>query len=81
MKVKFTEAPHGRHYKVGEVHDFHGPVAETYARKYIARGWAVEHKDEPAPKVGIEGRAGIPGVVGEKIEPAKPTLGLPALKK
>ena len=69
MKLKFVEAPKGRHYKVGEVVDFTGPVAEGYARKYMDRGWAVEHKDEPKPQpVADKPKAA---------EPAKPTLGLP----
>lgn len=51
MKVKFIEAPKGRHYKVGEVVEFHGAVAETYARKFIHRGWAVVAHVEETPKV------------------------------
>jgi ribosomal protein L9 len=50
MKIKFVEAPIGRpEYKKGDVVDFTGPVAEGYARKYIARGWA-----EPADKSAKE---------------------------
>lgn len=40
MKIEFTQAPKGRDYKVGDVVDFDGSVEETYARKFIARGWA-----------------------------------------
>ena len=48
MKIKFIEAPPAREYKVGEVVDLNGFVAEGYARKYILRGWAVEYV-EPKP--------------------------------
>ena len=48
MKVKFTQTPgYGHPYKAGDVFESHGPVEEGYARKYVARGWAIEHKDEP----------------------------------
>ena len=50
MKIKFTEAPPGRDYKAGDVAEFNGSVPEGYARKYVARGWAVEVKDEPKPE-------------------------------
>lgn len=47
MKIKFIEAPKGRDFKKGDVVDFKGKVDETYALKYIARGWA-EPVDEAA---------------------------------
>lgn len=43
----------GPHYKAGAVHDFTGPVARTYALKYIARGYAVE-EPAPAPEPVVE---------------------------
>lgn len=49
MKVRFKEAPKGRDFKVGQVVEFKGAVDETYARKYIARGWA-EEVDEAAER-------------------------------
>lgn len=56
MKIKFLK-PHkvqqgdgqGPRYSVGEEVSFDGPVAETYARKYIERGLAEEVMAE-APK-------------------------------
>jgi hypothetical protein len=44
MKVKFTQKPKGRSYKVGDIVEFKTEVEMTYARKYIDRGWAVEYK-------------------------------------
>lgn len=38
----------GEHYRKGERHTFSGPVAESYARKYLARGYAHEIGHEPA---------------------------------
>lgn len=43
MKIKFIEAPPAREYKVGEIVELKGFVAEGYARKYILRGWAIEY--------------------------------------
>lgn len=40
-------------YETGSEHDFDGPVAETYARKYIRRGWA-EEVVQPPPIVSAE---------------------------
>lgn len=47
MRIRFTEAPEGRDYKVGQVVEFKGPVEETYARKFIQRGWAVDVANDP----------------------------------
>jgi hypothetical protein len=44
MKLKFTQKPKGRSYKVGDIVEFKSDVEMTYAHKYIARGWAVEYK-------------------------------------
>lgn len=49
MKIRFNCAPKGRDYKAGEVVEFKGRIEETYARKYIARGWAAE-VDEAAER-------------------------------
>ena len=61
MKIKFIERPPARDYKVGDIVEFSGPIAEGYARKYILRGWAVEYvapvveaiKVSPAEKVVV----------------------------
>lgn len=46
MKIKFVQKPIGRpEYNIGDVVEFNGPVEESYARKFLARGWA-----EPADK-------------------------------
>lgn len=42
MKIKFVATAKGRDWKVGEVRDFKGANEESYARKYIDRGWAEE---------------------------------------
>lgn len=55
----------GPEYKAGEVHDFTGFVAETYGRKYIRRGYAVE---EPAVTVETQ-----PAAVAPEVE-APPSL-------
>jgi hypothetical protein len=62
MKIKFVKGhkPKGHaedipDYKMGEVYDFNGPVAEGYARKYIERGYAVAHKDEFVARVPVQG--------------------------
>lgn len=54
MQIKFVKGhkPTGQaknipDYKVGDVVSFDGPVAETYALKYIRRGFAVAHVNEP----------------------------------
>lgn len=49
MKIKFVTAPKGRDYKVGQVVEFKGKVEETYALKFLSRGWA-EPFDEAAAK-------------------------------
>ncbi len=77
MRVKFVNAPTGgRHHKVGDVVD----VAHDYAQKYIAKGWAVEHKEElsnpthekPLSSVKVQGGY-VPAGGGDK--PATPTTG------
>ncbi|MGD9880468.1 MAG: hypothetical protein AB7F22_10565 [Reyranella sp.] len=35
-------------YEAGQSYDFEGRVAETYARKYVSRGWAVVEPSAPA---------------------------------
>jgi len=47
MKLRFIEAPKGRDFKVGDVVEFNTSIEHSYARKYIARGWAEEIKAEP----------------------------------
>ena len=54
MKIKFVRGHkvqqhdgNGAVYEAGKVYDFDGFVAETYARKYIARGYAVESVEVP----------------------------------
>lgn len=54
MKIKFLQSPKGRpEYQKGETHDFNGPVEESYARKFIDRGWA-EPADRAAEKAAKE---------------------------
>lgn len=76
MKLRFTQGhrPKGAadnipEYKVGETYEFKGAVAQTYARKYVNRGYAVEVKDEPvvAP-VEVE---------AERVERVEPTAPAP----
>jgi len=43
VKIRFIERPPARDYKVGDIVEFNGHIAEGYARKYILRGWAVEY--------------------------------------
>lgn len=60
MKIRFLEdhTPKGSSasiptYEAGKVYDFKDPVAETYARKYILRGLAVQiapPSRKPKPK-------------------------------
>lgn len=47
MKIRFLTEPKGRDYKKGQVVEFKSSVELTYARKFIARGWA-EEIDEAA---------------------------------
>ena len=57
MKIKFTTSPKGRpEFKAGDILDFKGPVPETYANKFIARGWA-EPYDDAAIKATEKARA------------------------
>lgn len=64
MKIKFI-ATHkvqqgdgkGPVYEKDSLHDFKGPVAETYAQKYVRRGWAVEVASDVKPE-GKGGRGG-----------------------
>ncbi len=39
----------GPQYKTGEEHEFNGPIAETYGRKYVRRGLAVDTANDPKP--------------------------------
>lgn len=48
FKVQQTDG-NGPEYLAGQAYDFNGFVAETYARKYIRRGYAVEEPAEAAP--------------------------------
>ena len=78
MKIKFVRGHkvqqhdgNGTVYEEGKVYDFDGFVAETYARKYIARGYAVESVDAP--------KAVEPGVTVAKLPdpveaPASPSF-------
>lgn len=50
MRIRFTEQPPGRDYKVGAEVEFRGFVEESYARKFISRGWAVDVADDPKPE-------------------------------
>lgn len=54
MKIRFVKDwivrqgdGQGPHYRAGDVQEFAGPVAETYARKYVSRGLAVAVEDAP----------------------------------
>lgn len=56
MKIRFVKDHKvkqgdgkGPEYKAGETHSFNGAVAETYARKYVARRLAVDVTNEPQP--------------------------------
>ncbi|RWF66852.1 hypothetical protein [Mesorhizobium sp.] len=51
MKIKFIQKPKGRDYNVGDVVDFNGPVEESYATKFLNRGWAEPADDEAATHV------------------------------
>jgi len=57
MRITFTQRHEVRQgdgkgpvYELGQSYDFNGPVAETYARKYIARGYAVIAAVEEMPR-------------------------------
>lgn len=63
MKIKFIQAPKGRDYKVGETVDFKGPVEQTYAMKFIQRGWA-----EPVDEAAIKASEKAAREAQEKIE-------------
>jgi hypothetical protein len=56
MKIRFVQPPKGgRSFKVGDEAEFNGPIEEGYARKYIARGWAIDVTNErPARAVKPE---------------------------
>lgn len=57
MKITFTKRHvvqqgdgKGPVYEKGETHDFEGFVAESYARKYVERGFAIDYvAPPPAP--------------------------------
>jgi hypothetical protein len=55
-------------YEAGKSYEFKGPIPETYARKYIARGYAVEGR----PKVEIETAPTPAPVAAEKMVAEKP---------
>lgn len=56
MKITMLATPKGRpEFKKGETYDFNGAVEESYARKFIARGWA-EPADKSAEKAAREDR-------------------------
>jgi hypothetical protein len=57
VKIQFTVKPKGRHYQAGEVVDFTGWVEEGYAKKYIARGWAVPYDDSAERAAAAEAKA------------------------
>lgn len=63
-KVKQGDG-NGPLYEAGKTYPFEGAVAETYARKYIARGLAKEVSAQ-APKAGGRGR--------NKSAPSEPTI-------
>lgn len=55
MKIKFTvdhkvkqSDGNGAEYVKGKTYEFSGWVAETYARKYVAKGYATEVGEAPA---------------------------------
>lgn len=49
MRIRFIEVPTGRDYKVGQEAEFKGFVEESYARKFISRGWAIDVTNERKP--------------------------------
>lgn len=58
MRIRFIQGHkvqqpdgNGPEYKMGEVYEFNGFVAETYGRKYVRRGYAVEEPAEVSPVV------------------------------
>lgn len=70
MKIRFTQnfrpkgdSPDIPSYKKGEEHTFAGVTEEGYARKYVARGLAVEVTEappraaQPRPALSIKGDA------------------------
>lgn len=63
----------GPEYEAGVAYTFDGFVAETYARKYIARGYAFEVVPEQIASGGvIDGDVGDLGVVGDGQFPGAP---------
>lgn len=58
MKLKFIATAKGRDWKVGDTADFNdkSDVEMSYARKYIARGWAEDIT--PAGKAAERDKAG-----------------------
>lgn len=61
MKIRFVKPwvvkqgdGKGPKYEVGQVVEFKGQVAETYARKYITRGLAVDVANDPKPEPAAE---------------------------
>lgn len=67
MKIRFIKPwtvqqgdGKGPKYKVGDVVDFNGKIAETYARKYIRRGLAVDTANDPKPAPPVESAPAAP---------------------
>lgn len=59
MKLRFLQKAPGRpEYQVGKIYDFDGPVAKTYADKYISREWAVEVVGGKKPDAADTGDGG-----------------------
>lgn len=87
-KVKQGDG-NGPLYEQGQSYEFKGAVAETYARKYIGRGVAVEGRPQPkakpaaapapaaaaAPPTVDKTRTPLPGLGGAPAAPAVATTG------
>lgn len=53
MKIKFLISPKGRpEYQAGETHEFKSDVEVTYARKFLAKGWAEPVDGEASKTIG-----------------------------
>jgi membrane protein involved in colicin uptake len=64
MRIKFIKALEikqgdgkGPKYAADEIVNFNGPVEETYARKYVRRGYAVEFDEKAERKARAEAEA------------------------
>lgn len=65
MKIRFIKRHkvqqgdgNGPLYETDSVHTFKGAIAETYGRKYVARGYAVEVDADTKSETGRSGRGG-----------------------